>query len=111
MAFDKINNLIDKVIGKDGPLKVPAYWMGKVLKEMVGHITESKKQMISHITELKKQMDSSVLELKHLLNSKLGITQEYTYEQLKELKNKNMLIPGQEYVITDYKPFFRQSYE
>lgn len=100
MDTQKIRDLIDKVIGKTGPLRVPAYWMGKVLKEMVGHITE-----------LKKQMDSSILELKHLLNSKLGITQEYTYEQLKELKSKNMLIPGQEYVISDYKPFFRQSYE
>lgn len=100
MDTQKIRDLIDKVIGKDGPLRVPAYWMGKVLKEMVGHITE-----------LKKQMDSSVLELKHLLNSKLGITQEYTYDRLKELKDKNILIPGQEYVISDYVPFFRQSYE
>lgn len=36
---------------------------------------------------------------------------EYTYDELKKLKDKGMLIPGQKYLINDYKPFFRQSSE
>lgn len=35
MDKEKLNNLIDKVIGKDGPLRVPAYWMREVLVKIV----------------------------------------------------------------------------
>lgn len=34
MSKEKLNNLIDKVIGKVGQLRVPAYWMNKLLKDI-----------------------------------------------------------------------------
>lgn len=34
MSKTKLNNLIDKIVGKVGPLRVPAYWMNKLLKDI-----------------------------------------------------------------------------
>lgn len=35
MIQQELNNLIDKVIGTKGNLKVPAFWMRKILKDLV----------------------------------------------------------------------------
>lgn len=45
MSKEKLNNLIDKVIGKDGPLRVPAYWMRKVLKNIGDSINDVEKNL------------------------------------------------------------------
>lgn len=45
MSKEKLNNLIDKVVGKDGPLRTPAYWMNNVLNKIVDLIYSNDKQV------------------------------------------------------------------
>ena len=57
MSKEKLNNLIDKAIGKDGPLRVPSYWMRKVLGGMVDWVNgaheniEANKEAIKVVSE------------------------------------------------------------
>lgn len=41
MSKEKIQSLIDRVIGKDGILRVPAYWMRKVFFSVMSYIDDS----------------------------------------------------------------------
>lgn len=96
MEKQKLHDLIDKVIGKEGPLRTPAYWMWRVLKEVV-----------SYIMELKIWAEDAMLKLESRINVILAkfikSIPKYTYAELKELKDKGMLIPGQKYKLIDYK--------
>ena len=88
MDTQKLHDLIDKVIGKDGPLRTPAYWMRRVLKDIVVEFTNTMLKIESN--------------LKLLIANCLKQTPRYTYAELKELKEKRLLIPGQKYLLTDY---------
>ena len=96
MDTQKLHDLIDKVIGKDGPLRTPAYWMRMVLKDMVNNITELK----TWVGDAMLVLESKV---KVLLANYIKSIPEYTYAKLKELKDKGLLIPGQKYMMTDYQ--------
>lgn len=96
MDTQKLHDLIDKVIGKDGPLRTPAYWMRRVLKDMVNNITELK-------TWVGDAMLSLEAKVKVLLANYIKSIPEFTYAELENLKNKNLLIPGQKYRMTDYE--------
>lgn len=60
MAFDKINNLIDKVIGKEGPLRVSAYWMRKILNAFIEKYEEIYKSFSDLETSTKKKVDEAL---------------------------------------------------
>ena len=45
MSKEKLNNLIDKVIGKVGPLRAPAYWMNKLFKDIGDNINNIEKNL------------------------------------------------------------------
>ena len=90
MNSKNLHDLIDKVIGKKGTLRTPAYWMRRVfrsLMEWVEGLTAEVKRDIDRVT-------SDVLrQLPH-----------YTYNELHALKDAGRLLPGQQYVLTDYTP-------
>lgn len=62
MAFDKINNLIDKVIGKDGPLRAPAYWIRKLFHSIVDEI----KKLVNKTDKLSEDLEAQKKELSEL---------------------------------------------
>lgn len=60
MSKEKLNNLIDKVVGKDGPLRVPAYWMNKLFKEIGNSINNVEKSLGRLKTRLEAYVDEKV---------------------------------------------------
>lgn len=86
MDTQKLHDLIDRVIGKKGPLRVPSYWMRKVLKEVMGWV------------------QSRINDLTKIINSKVDLVNSYTYSQIKALKDSGRLVPGQTYCLIDYRP-------
>ena len=68
MSKEKLNILIDKVIGKDGPFRVPSYWMNKVLNDIVEWIgsTDSKINRVnSKVDETKASIPTKVSQLEN----------------------------------------------
>ena len=96
MEKQKLYDLIDKVIGKQGPLRVPAYWMRNVLVGIVNWVEVLLRTRDDVI-------DKKFSEFKNYLSTKIGVPMEYTYDELKELRGAGKLIPGQKYILTDYK--------
>lgn len=82
MDTQKLHDLIDKVIGKDGPLRTPAYWMRRVLNKIVGHV------------------DDKVAELQGKLNRAISLT----YKEFYDMHWAGEGIEGAYYHISDYAP-------
>lgn len=103
MDTQKLHDLIDKVIGKTGPLRTPAWWMRRVLLEVEGcfskvgiAIDAVRRFCYNEILNLESRM-------KVMVANCLKSTPEYTYAELKQLSDTNKLIPGQKYILTDYR--------
>lgn len=90
MDTQKLHDLIDKVIGKDGPLRTPAYWMRRVLNGIMGRIDEKAKEV--------------KLEINNELKGKLDKAISLTYKEFRNMCYKKAGIEGQYYHISDYKP-------
>ena len=93
MDTQKLHDLIDKVIGKEGPLRTPAYWMRMVLVNFIDFIVENILRMESKISYIQSKFTL-------LAANALQKTPHYTYNELKHLKDNNMLVPGQVYETT-----------
>lgn len=68
MSKEKLNNLIDKVIGKVGPLRVPAYWMNKLFKDIVTQISKTEGSIAavdSKVNETKASVPTKVSQLEN----------------------------------------------
>lgn len=90
METKGIKDLIDKVIGNEGPLRVPAYWLRKVLHSIIKYIDTL--------------VNSLRAELKTNINSKLDSVICVTYKEFYEMHRNGKGKEGQCYCITDYKP-------
>lgn len=89
MDTQKLHDLIDKVIGKSGPLRTPAWWMRRVLRSLIDFINDVKAEILKAMDAMRKEF--------------VGIERGYTYAELKQLKDAGRLVPGQRYVMTDYR--------
>jgi hypothetical protein len=97
MDTNEIKSLIDKVIGKEGALRTPAYWMRRVLKIIVGRIDEKAKEVKSEIDiKLKGKIDRAI---------------PLTYKEFRDMCYKKAGINGQYYHISDYKPTLSEQQE
>lgn len=70
MEKQKLHDLIDKVIGKEGTLRTPAYWMRRVLNDVVGAVDGN----ATDITKLEAKINSlekSLTESLGNINNKL----------------------------------------
>lgn len=90
MDTQKLHDLIDKVIGKKGPLRVPAYWMNNLMNELISYIENIATSLCASFSKG--------------LNSKLDCLKSLTYQEFYEAHIKNQLVEGATYHIKDYKP-------
>lgn len=90
MDTHKLHDLIDKVIGKEGPLRTPAYWMRKVFRDMID-------KSESDISKLRNEVGLR-------LGQKLSSLQDYTYRELFDMAISGKLVEGQQYKLIDYEP-------
>jgi hypothetical protein len=68
MSKEKLNNLIDKVVGKVGLLRVPAYWMNKLFKDIVTQISKTEGSIAavdSKVNETKASIPTKVSQLEN----------------------------------------------
>lgn len=68
MSKEKLNNLTDKVIGKVGPLRVPAYWMNRLLKDIGGWISKTEDNIAtvdSKVDDTKASIPTKVSQLEN----------------------------------------------
>lgn len=90
MDTQKLHDLIDKVIGKDGPLRTPAYWMRRVLNKIVGHVDDK-------VAEARAKIDKE-------LQGKLDRAISLTYKEFYDMHWAGEGIEGAYYHIRDYTP-------
>jgi hypothetical protein len=57
------NSIIDKAIGKDGKLSVDAYWMRKILKDILAKIANVADSLLVRLANLKYMVNSRIDEL------------------------------------------------
>ena len=72
MSKEKLQSLIDRVIGKDGILRVPAYWMRKVFLSVIDYVNKA-------IETSAKATESNAI------TSATAASKEYTDQQIAEL--------------------------
>lgn len=77
MSKEKLNNLIDKVIGKVGPLRVPAYWMNKLFKDIGEWISKTEESITAVDSKIDKTKASIPTKVSQLENDEKYISPEY----------------------------------
>lgn len=78
MDTQKLHDLIDKVIGKSGPLRTPAWWMRRVLRDVV-----DKEE--SDVAALEKKTDNSIKAVDKSLTNKIDSLQKQTEAEIEEI--------------------------
>ena len=66
-----IKSLINKVIASKGILRVPSWWMKKLLTEIVGYIDSGDSANANSIVKAKKEADSKISTLEDSTNNKI----------------------------------------
>lgn len=117
MSKEKLNRLIDKAIGKDGPLRVPAYWMNKLFKDVGEWISETEGSIAAVDSKIDKTKASIPTKVSQLENDEsftgwehLAIEEQYFGNKI-TLKNaviKSIVAPYPEIEISipDNEPFY-----
>lgn len=86
MDTQKLHDLIDKVIGKDGPLRTPAYWMRRVLNGIIS------------------KAEDDIAALGAEVATKLNKATPLTYLEFYRKHHEGKCVEGAYYHITDYTP-------
>jgi hypothetical protein len=60
MDTKKLYELIDKVIGKSGPLRTPAWWMQQVLKDIMKYCDNIKTDITKELTIIKASISKTL---------------------------------------------------
>lgn len=94
MDTQKLHDLIDKVIGKSGPLRTPAWWMRRVLRDILDTIKDSQDSLNRRLNNGLSALDSKFTALD---SGNIKKIQRYTYKELQIKVLNNDLIPGQTY--------------
>lgn len=94
MDTQKLHDLIDKVIGKSGPLRTPAWWMRRVLRDILDTIKDSLDSLNRRFNNGLSALDSKFTALD---SGNIKKIPRYTYKELQKKVSNNDLIPGQTY--------------
>lgn len=69
MAKETINQLIDRVVGSSGLLRIPAWWMRRVLTRMVQEYTRGIAGVKSSLAGVKRQMSEDLVSVNNNITS------------------------------------------
>ena len=93
MNKSTIQTLIDKVIGKKGLIRVPSWWMRKVLMQMADWVQEGDDANGEKIVKVKEEADGKIGTLETNVNTlETNLNSEISY--LKNLSLPYMLVSG-----------------
>ena len=93
MDKSTIQTLIDKVIGKKGLIRVPSWWMRKVLMQMADWVQEGDDANGEKIVKVKEEADGKISTLETNVNTlETNLNSEISY--LKNLSLPYMLVSG-----------------
>ena len=86
MNKSTIQTLIDKVIGKKGLIRVPSWWMRKVLMQMADWVQEGDDANGEKIVKVKEEADGKIVKVKEEADEKIITLDNSTKAALIELK-------------------------
>ena len=97
MDKSTIQTLIDKVIGKKGLLRIPSWWMRKVLLQIADWVQEGddvnservekvKEEADGKIVQVKEEADGKIVQVKEEADGKISNLDNYVKAALLELK-------------------------
>ena len=93
MDKSTIQTLIDKVIGKKGLIRVPSWWMRKVLMQIADWVQEGDDANDEKIVKVKEEADGKISTLETNVNTlETNLNSEISY--LKNLSLPYMLVSG-----------------
>ena len=81
-----IQTLIDKVIGKKGLIRVPSWWMRKVLMQMADWVQEGDDANGEKIVKVKEEADAKIVKVKEEADGKINTLDNNMKTALIELK-------------------------
>ena len=81
-----IQTLIDKVIGKKGLIRVPSWWMRKVLMQMADWVQEGDDANDKKIVKVKEEADGKITSLETNTNSKISTLETNTNSKISTLE-------------------------
>lgn len=86
MNKSTIQTLIDKVIGKKGLIRVPSWWMRKVLMQMADWVQEGDDANSEKIVKVKEEADGKIGTLETNTNSKISTLETNTNSKISTLE-------------------------
>ena len=92
-----IQTLIDKVIGKKGLIRVPSWWMRKVLMQIADWVQEGNDANNERIEKVKKEADEKINTIETNTNSNISTLESNLNSEISYLKNFSfpyMLVSG-----------------
>lgn len=101
MSKEKIQSLIDRVIGKEGILRVPSFWVRRILGKLMEYTDESvaksaetiEANAITSATAASKEYtDQQITELDAAIKSYIGERDEIISASLVDLNNKIAMV-------------------
>ena len=94
-----IKSLINKVIASKGILRVPSWWMKKLLTEIIGYIDSRDSANKASINKVKNDADSKIINLESKTNSKVTTLENTTYSKISTINNKLSSVESRIYTI------------
>ena len=86
MNKSTIQTLIDKVIGKKGLIRVPSWWMRKVLMQIADWVQEGDDANSEKIVKVKEEADGKISTLETNTNSKISTLETNTNRKISTLE-------------------------
>ena len=86
MDKSTIQTLIDKVIGKKGLIRVPSWWMRKVLMQMADWVQEGDDANGKKVEKVKAEADGKISTLETNTNSKISTLEANTNSKISTLE-------------------------
>ena len=81
-----IKSLINKVIASKGILRVPSWWMKKLLNEIIGYIDSGDSANANSIVKVKKEADSKITTLESNTDSRISTLEDSTNNRITTLE-------------------------
>ena len=94
-----IKSLINKVIASKGILRIPSWWMKKLLTEIIGYIDSGDRSNKASINKVKNDADSKIINLESKTNSKVTTLENTTYSKISTINNKLSSVESRIYTI------------